>query len=77
MVATEAAPPVIRVIVAVIERLDALGALAARELVRIGALEEARRQLDQPLGVDCAHLCPWNMSLQSMQNVLLPLDLET
>ena len=44
------------VIVTVIERLQALGALAAGQLVRISALEEARRQLHQPLGVYRTHL---------------------
>jgi len=50
------APPVVGVVVAVIQRLNALGALAPRQLVRVGALEEARRELDEPLGVDRAHL---------------------
>ena len=44
--------PGVGVIVAVVERLQALGALAAGQLVRVGALEEARRQLHQPLGVN-------------------------
>ena len=35
--------PGMRVVVAVIQRLQALGALAAGQLVRISALEEARR----------------------------------
>lgn len=48
--------PGMGVIVAVIERLQALATLAAGQLVRVSALEEARRQLHQPLGIDRTHL---------------------
>ena len=44
------------VIVAVVEGLNALLALAATELLVVGRLEEARRQLDKPLGIYGAHL---------------------
>ena len=44
------------VIVAVIEGLNALLALAPAELLVVRGLEEARGQLDEPLGIDGAHL---------------------
>lgn len=48
--------PGMRVIVAVVQRLQALSALAAGQLVRVCALEEARRQLNEPLWVNGTYL---------------------
>ena len=44
------------VVVAVVQGLEALPALAPRQLVRVRRLEEARRQLHQPLGLYRADL---------------------
>ena len=42
--------------VPVVQRLDLLHPLAPTQLVRVGRLEEARRELDQPLRVNRHHL---------------------
>ena len=48
--------PGVGLVEAVVQRLDALLALAPAELVGVCSLEEAGRQLHQPLGVDLANL---------------------
>ena len=40
----------------VVERLDLLPSLRRRELSRVRSLEEARRQLDEPLRLDGHHV---------------------
>ena len=44
------------VVVAIIQRLDALRLLPPRQLGRVCAAEVPRGKLHQPLGIDCAHL---------------------
>mmetsp|Transcript_34510 Transcript_34510/g.90808 ORF Transcript_34510/g.90808 Transcript_34510/m.90808 type:complete len:344 (-) Transcript_34510:93-1124(-) len=45
-------PPCVGVVEAIVERLDALLPLALGELLRVGLLEEARRELEEPFGLD-------------------------
>lgn len=49
-------PRVLVLLVLVEQRLDALVFLERRQLGRVGELEEGRRVLDEPLGVDGSHL---------------------
>ena len=49
-------PGVLVLLVLVVERLDALVLLEVGQLRRVRHLEERRRELHQPLGVDGRHL---------------------
>eukprot|EP00965_Chrysotila_dentata_P163338 5394981-Pleurochrysis_carterae.AAC.3 len=48
--------PGVGIVEAVVERFDALHPLALGQVAWVGRLEESRRELDQPLGLDCHHL---------------------
>ena len=52
-------PPRVGVVESIVERFDALLSLPLRDLPRVGLLEEARRELSEPLwldGEDLAHV---------------------
>lgn len=49
-------PPLVRFLVLVEQRLDLLLPLPFADLVRISNLEELRRNLHQPLGLDSRHV---------------------